>query len=125
MLDDWECVDLYKVLKTAHIPILLDGLTVSPTQIYSICKKYPELPVILMQSEYALNRYFYMLFSLCPNFYLEISTYYIYYGIEDIVHRFGPSRLIFGSRMPFQEPGAALAIAKMADISNNQGNFIF
>ena len=124
VLDDWECGDLYKVLETAHIPILLDGPTVSPTQIYSICKKYPELPVILMQSEYALNRNFYMLFSLCPNFYLEISTYYIYYGIEDIVHRFGPSRLIFGSRMPFQEPGAALAIAKMADISQSEQEMI-
>jgi len=124
VLDNWVCSNMFKDLEAAHIPLLLNGPTVSPTQIHSICKSYPELPVILMQSEYALNRNFYMLFGLCPNFYLEISTYFIYHGIEDIVHRFGASRLIFGSRMPFQEPGAALTMVKLADIPSSEQEMI-
>jgi len=124
VLDNWACGNLFKDLESVRIPLLLDGSTVSPTQIYSICKDYPELSVILTKSEYTLNRSLYILFDLCPNFYLEISTYFIYCGLEDIVNRFGASRLIFGSRMPFQEPGAALTMVKLADISSSEREMI-
>jgi len=117
VLDNWVCSSLYKSLEKSRIPLLVDGVNANPSQLYMICSNYPELPVILVQSEYSLNRNLYMLFAQCPNFYLEISTYFIYYGIEDIVNRFGASKIIFGSRMPFQEPGAALTMVKMADIS--------
>jgi predicted TIM-barrel fold metal-dependent hydrolase len=124
VLDEWSCGSMFAQLETAKIPLLLDGSEISPTQIHGICKAHPELPVILTQSEYFWNRNFYTLFDLHPNFYLEISTYFVYYGLEDFVNRFGASRLIFGSRMPFQEGGAALGMVKFADLSQDKQELI-
>lgn len=124
LLDEWVCGRLFSDLQAANIPLILDGSDVSPAQIHAICKTYPKLPIILAQSEYFLNRNLYKLFELHQNFYLELSTYFIYYGVEDIVRRFGPSRLLYGSRMPFQEAGAALGMIKIADISIQDKNMI-
>ncbi len=125
ILDDWVCGSLFKDLELHYIPLLLDGEDVHSTEIHNICKNYPNLPVILTRPEYTNNRNIYKLFSLHSNFYLEISTYLVYGGIEDVVSRFGASRLIFGSHMPFQEGGAALTMVNYAEITAKERKMIF
>jgi predicted TIM-barrel fold metal-dependent hydrolase len=123
-LDEWLCGPMFTQLETARIPLLVDGSEISPSQIHGICKSHPELPLILTQSEYFFNRNYYALFDLHPNFYLEVSTYFVYYGLEDLTNRFGASRLIFGSRMPFQEGGATLGMVKFADLSQDKQDLV-
>jgi predicted TIM-barrel fold metal-dependent hydrolase len=112
------------MLEKNRIPLLFSGTDVTVSQLHAISAAYPELPIILTQCEYPQNRSIYKLLEQHPRIYLEISTYYIYYGIEDIVEKFGAKRLLFGSRMPFQEGGAALGMTLLAAISETDRNKI-
>ena len=125
VIDDWMCNDMFSKLESIRMPLLINNIDISPSKINLICQSFPNLPMILMQCEYFLNRSLYRLMELHKNLYLETSTYFIYNGIEDIVKRFGASRIIFGTRMPFQEPGAALAMVRIADISPEKKQMIF
>ncbi len=119
-VDPWVCGDLYAMLERNKIPVLFNGTDVSPAQIHAICSAFPELVVINTQCDYNQNRSLYKLLELHPNFYLEIATYYIYHGVEDIAKKFGAERMLFGSRMPFQEGAAALGMLMLADLTQAQ-----
>lgn len=118
--EPWVCGDLYEMLQRNGIPVLLNQTDVTAGQIHAICSAYPDLPVILTQCEYTQNRNIYKLLELHPNFYLEIATYYIYDGLEDVARKFGAERMIFGSRMPFQEGAAALGMTLLADLTQEE-----
>lgn len=120
VLDTWVCGELYAMLSRNNIPVLFNNPDVTHGQLHAIANEYPNLKIIITQCEYQQNRILYKLLEKHPNIYLEISTYYIYNGVEDIAKRFGAERMIFGSRMPFQEPGAALGMVMLADISSGE-----
>lgn len=123
-LDVWACEKLYGMLQSKRIPLLLNGPDVTLGQLHAIATQFPQLPLILTQCDYNQNRALYALLEKHENVYLEIATYYIYDGIEDIVKNFGAKRMIFGSRMPFQEGAAALGMTMLADISEADRNLI-
>lgn len=118
--DPWVCGDVYGMLERNRIPLLFNMTDITVGQLHGIAQAYPQLPLIITQCEYGQNRSLYKLLELHPNIYLEISTYYIYNGIEDIAEKFGADRMIFGSRMPFQEGAAALGMTMLADISEEE-----
>lgn len=119
-LESWICSDVYEMLQRNRIPLLLNSPDVSWNQLHAICAEYPDMPVILSQVEYQKNRILYKLLEKHPNLYLDVSTYYVYDGVEDIVKRFGAGRMLFGSRMPFTEAGAPLGMTLLADISDQE-----
>lgn len=41
-------------------------------------------------------------------------------GLEDVARKFGAERMIFGSRMPFQEGAAALGMTLLADLTQGE-----
>ena len=118
--DCWVCDSLYEVLSSMNIPMLINQSDISLNCLHEICTKYPLLPVIITRCEYIQNRSLYKLMEKHPNVYLEVSTYFVYNGIEDIAEKFGAKRLIFGSRMPFQEAAAAKGMVMLSDLSNSE-----
>jgi predicted TIM-barrel fold metal-dependent hydrolase len=55
----------------------------------------------------------------CPNIYFDISFFGVFRQLEDIVSRFGSSRLLFGTNMPFFEPGRSIALLNYSGISQS------
>lgn len=124
-VEPWVCDDLYEMLQRNHIPVLFNGTDITPGQVHSIASAYPELPIILTQCDYGSNRNLYKLFAKHPNVYLEVATYYIYDGLEDMAKKFGAERMIFGTRMPFQEGAASLGMTLLSDLSDEEKEKIF
>lgn len=124
LMDTWVCDDLYAMLQRNRIPVMVNHCDVSLSQLHAVSSQYPELNIIITQCEYSQDRNLYKLFEKHSNIYLEIATYYVYDGVEDIAKKFGAQRMIFGSRMPFQEGGAALGMALMADVSETEREMI-
>lgn len=124
-VDTWVCGELYEMLQRNGIPVLFNQPDVSVGQLHAISSEYPNLPIIITQCEYGQNRNLYKLMEKHHNIYLEIATYYVFDGIEDIAISFGAERMVFGSRMPFQEGAAALGMTMLADISEAEKELIF
>lgn len=85
----------------------------------TIARNHPALPVILTDVSYRITRDLYAVMARRANVYLEISGYMVHDGLEDIAGRFGIERLLFGSRYPLYNPGAALAAVMYAGLSDN------
>ncbi len=116
MLSDWTCGPLLTALADLQVPILLELAQVEWDQLAHIVQTYSTLPVILLATSYRLNRYIYPLFDRCDNLYLEIATYQIMRGIEDVSRRFGAERLVFGTGLPLLDGGGPIAQVMYAEL---------
>lgn len=116
VLSDWCCGPLLTALADFQIPILLELAQVEWNDLAHILEAYPALPVILLATSYRVNRYLYPLWEKHGNLYLEIATYQIMRGIEDVARRFGPERLVFGSGLPLLDAGSAIAQIMYAEL---------
>jgi len=115
-LDEWCVGDLLSLLEERGLPLILEHGQQGFGEIRAICQKHPKLPVILSTTGYRTSRTLYALLRDCPNFRIEISTFLVFRGIEEVVALFGPEKLLFGTRIPHQPPGAAMARVLYAEI---------
>ncbi|MEN8229383.1 MAG: hypothetical protein ABFS38_14590, partial [Bacteroidota bacterium] len=65
---------------------------------------------------YRYNRYIYPLLEKYKNLFIELSRFMGAGTIEDMVERFGPRHLLFGTNMPQYSGTAAVALLTYADI---------
>jgi len=136
-LSPWSVGDLFKALEEHRIPTFLDfgsGFSeiVLPFSdatewetIYNLCQSYPSLPIILVQISFRTNRKFYPLLKECSNLYLELSgCSWSYREIEAVSREIGAGRLLFGTKLPFYNPGLALATLTYARVSEKEKKLI-
>jgi uncharacterized protein len=116
-LADWCAGPLLDVLDAARLPLLLDIEAVSWEEIFGLLHKYQRLPVVVSNCSYRHNRYLYPLWERFDNLYVETCRFLGAGTIEDVVRRFGPGRLLFGSNMPVYTGTAIVARITYADIS--------
>jgi predicted TIM-barrel fold metal-dependent hydrolase len=116
-LTDWNSHELLNFLEKLRIPVMIDYDQVLPEELIRISKKYCNLPIILSNVSWVASRVVYSLFNHIDNLFMETSTYLIYGGIEDLVKKFGSQRILFGTRMPFFDPGSAVAKLIYANIT--------
>jgi hypothetical protein len=127
----WLGYEVFGALEAHRAPVLLtdsdlgawpdlgkQGYTAE--MIYDLCKAFPGLPIIVVRFNYQLMRVIHPMLREFDNLYLEISNYTTHRGVELLVKDFGSERLIFGTGMPMQNPGAALALVRYAAISDAQ-----
>ncbi len=74
------------------------------------------MPLVLMDVTYRVNRDLYPRLNAYPNLYVETSGLQQHCGIQDMCEQLGSDRLLFGSRLPFFCPGAAMHAIQCADI---------
>lgn len=117
---EWCAGELYRLLEAMRMPTFVrhNPADYSWSELHDLLAAHPRLPVILRNVSYAIDRSVYALLELCPNLSLETAKYLPFRGIEEVVRRFGPGRLVFGSEAPFLSPGAAVAPILTAAISD-------
>ena len=59
---------------------------------------------------------FYPLLARYKNLSIDISAYWMYRGIESICKNFGANRILFGTGLPFYNPGLSLAMLSYSNI---------
>ncbi len=116
-LADWCAGQLLDCLDAARLPLLLDIEAVSWEEIFALLNKYQRLPVVVSNCSYRHNRYIYPLWERFGNLYVETCRFLGAGAIEDVVRRYGPGRLLFGTNMPQYTGTAMVARVTYADIS--------
>lgn len=99
---------LLDALAQARVPLILsyeDIAAVAWREIVEAMSKWSGLRIILSAPKITFHdRYFYALWERFDSFYVELSGYQVLDGIELVTKRFGPGRLVYGSRYPHFTP---------------------
>ena len=125
-LEEWCCGSLYSALEKHNIALLLHFKELAressaneiADKIFRICSNHPKLQIIILTFRHNNNRLIYRLMEACSNLFFDISFFGVYRQLEDIVKRYGSSHLLFGTNMPFFEPGRVICLLKYADVSD-------
>ena len=123
-LSEWNSGELLSALEGVGVPVFIDLDQTDWDTIYSICKRYPGLNVVVTDVYYRYARYFYPLLKRLDNLYIETSRLKFYLSIEDICHKIGAEKLIFGTGMGIFDPGPAAAMILYAEISDTEKEMI-
>ena len=116
-LSEWCSGELLSALEEARVPLMLDLEIVWWEAIQKVLDNHPRLPVIATNVSYRHNRFSYPLFEKYENLYVETSRYFGAGTIEDVVSRFGPRPILFGTNIPQYTGTAAVSMLTYAEIS--------
>ncbi|MEA4889616.1 MAG: amidohydrolase family protein [Clostridiaceae bacterium] len=125
-LSELNCGSLFQMLETWQIPLLIgfDQLGGSMQAFAGLVAAHPNLPIVLTQVNYRIDRDLYPLMDRYEHFYLETSGYKVFEGISRLCRRFGAHRLLFGTGMPQTSGAAAVGLLRYADISDAEKQMI-
>ena len=118
---------LLAALAEAGIPLLLDvgrtgwsQIVLDWSEVMSIAQAHPNLPLVLLREGGSTERVLFSVWDAFPNLHLETSYTQESRIVEEIVERFGPGRLLFGTAMPVYDAGGPLALLQGAQITPAQ-----
>lgn len=117
-LDDWCAGELLSALEGSCVPVLLDMSQAGYDQIASMLRSHPALRLVLLQPSYRCDHFLYPLLERYEHLAVETSNYVGSGAMEEVWRRFGPRRLVFGTGMPFTEPGAAVSHLTYAELDH-------
>jgi predicted TIM-barrel fold metal-dependent hydrolase len=117
-LAEWCAGGLLAAMERHRLPLSIDLAETSWDDLHGVCAAHFELPVIVTRVNYRHERVLYPLFRHHPRLHVEISYFQGHRGIEEVVDRFGPERLLFGSGLPFYTPGAPVVMVVRADVGD-------
>jgi predicted TIM-barrel fold metal-dependent hydrolase len=135
-LTDWMTGELLAALNERQYVLLMDqdqvvlpvGLfDVDPTgwrQVAWLCQSFPALSVVLTRVGYRGLRVLLPLMAECPNLHLDLAYFATHQGVEEIMRRFGPERLLFATGQPLADAGGALARLYYAGVTEQQRDAI-
>ena len=107
-----------------RIPVMMDMAQVSHDEIYTFCKNYPEVKLIICYPGYRNGRTFDALLHACPNLYIDSSNFCAHNGVADVCRSFGAKRMVFGSGIPAGSAASAVSLIRYADISEEEKQLI-
>lgn len=108
-LDDWQCGDLLAALSQRRYVVLLDLDQTNWSEVERVCRTYPGLSLVLTQTGYRQLRPLCAALACCPNLYVDLSNLTTFLGVEEVLARYGSSRLLFGTGLPVGDPGGPIA----------------
>ncbi len=131
-LDDWCLGEVLESLSNRRIPVIIDYFdSFMPhsdrtdwRSVVEVCRRHPDLPVIITEFRFRTNRRLYQAMDKCPNLYIELSALWLFRAVESICRRFGAERLIFGTRLPIRDPSCALGMVNYAMISEEEKEMV-
>ncbi|MGQ9515374.1 MAG: amidohydrolase family protein [Thermoproteota archaeon] len=131
-LEDWCLGESFRLFSDFRIPIIIDfaDSTMSNvdltnwSSLVNICQNYPDLPVIVTEFRFRTNRRLYQALERCQNLHVELSALWLFRSVEDICRRFGPERILFGTRLPIRDPSCALGMVNYASISEEEKEMV-
>jgi len=122
-LEPWCCGELLEALEAHRLPVVIPHTEASWPAIRRLCLDYPALPVLVEGGQEKLiyhNRAFYPLLRECPNLHLLLHALVGWRMMDDLVHQFGPQRLLFSSHLPLQDPHAAAGLLVWSEMSEGE-----
>ena len=119
-LSEWTCGELLDALAESGCPVLLSINHSNWDEIASVLAAHPTLNLIVLDVYYRVDRYAYPLMEKFPGLRIETATYCGHREVEKVCERFGADRLIFGTGLPFRDPGAAISRITYAEISDDE-----
>ena len=88
--------------------------------VHDLLEDFPELTVIITDhGSWGSDRYFRPLLENFPRVFVDTAIYFLDGGIEDLVERYGPGRLLFGSGLPEHFPGGMMLAIRHGEIPEN------
>jgi predicted TIM-barrel fold metal-dependent hydrolase len=128
-LEDWAMGDLLSALEEASVPLFLcptdqiEPWRIDATDwrgVVGLCRKFPDLPVVVTEERvYRSHRALYEALAACPNLMVDLSILWLHRRIEHICAEFGPSRLVWGSKLPANTPGSPKMQLDWSDIAQD------
>jgi predicted TIM-barrel fold metal-dependent hydrolase len=110
---EWCFGSTLAALEAHRLPLCVWHSQLSWDAIVALAQQHPSLPVIVEGTGRKLlydSRLFYPALTACPNLHLEIHNLVNHLGVDDLVRRFGPERLLYGSGYPIYDPNTAMAL---------------
>jgi len=131
-LDDWCLGEILSMLSEHKIPVIIDFFDpITPHadrtdwgSVVSVCRRYPDLPIIVTEFRFRTNRRLYQAMDKCPNLNIELSGLWLFRAVEFICRKFGADRLLFGSRLPIRDPSCSLGMVNYAMISEDEKEMV-
>jgi predicted TIM-barrel fold metal-dependent hydrolase len=117
---------LLKAMTERHVPLLYSIRRLPPSwsphqawqDLHNLMAEFPRLTLIVCDhGSWGCDRYFRPLFEHYERVFVDTSLYCIDGGIEDIVARYGPGRILYGSGLPDRYPGGLMMAIRHGQIS--------
>lgn len=119
--------ELFTLLEERLVPVFLDIDEADHRDVIALLEQHPELRLVLgncgTSSLFGIYREFRWLYEIMEMFEqvcIETSFLIGFRSIEDLCHRFGARRVLFGSRMPYLEPGSPMVRVLHAEIDEEK-----
>ena len=118
-LRKWCAGSMLSALEARRVPVFMHWDEIVPDELAEVLAGHPRLPIVLCNVSYRVARVVYPLMQTYPMLHSDLGPPMSLCGyIEEVVGRFGPERLLFGSGFPDQEMGPAITYLLYADISD-------
>lgn len=99
-LYDW----MFDVLAESRTPLLVSLQELNLNDAAAVKEKYPELRMIITNTDQWLNRQYIGFCQYYKNVYFDTCNTIEYFGIENMVGLIGADKFLFGTYMPEKEP---------------------
>ena len=118
----WMYGELLELLERSRSPLLVSvwELGGSFETLAAMKAEYPELPLVLTNTDQWYNRQIIAFCKAFPNTYMDTTNLIEYEGVENYCELLGAEKLLFGSGMPYKEPYDKMLQLMFAEISDNE-----
>ncbi|MDQ3700559.1 MAG: amidohydrolase [Chloroflexota bacterium] len=115
-LEEWCAGEILGALERHRLPLSIDLSETDWGTLHGVLGAHPALPVIVTRVNYRQERFVYPLLRQHPTLHVEVSLFQGHRAIEEVVGRFGPRQLLFGTGLPFYDAGAPMVMVARADV---------
>lgn len=114
----WGAGELLEYLQARQVVALIAREDIEWEALVKVLESFPRLTMVLLDVGYRADRYLFPLLKRFPKLYFDSATYLAHRQLEAFIERFGPDRLLFGSRLPFFTPAASLGVLSSSRVSD-------
>jgi len=116
---DWVCGRLFDALSVCRVPVFCDQAELPVGGLAELAGRWPDVPFLFKPDGFRHLRVLGPLLKTFPGVHLIVGgRFTVHRGIESLVGRLGPERMLFGSDFPTSEPMAAITQLMYADIAD-------
>lgn len=124
LLEEEVIGDLLSFLEELNLPIIISPNNTGWKDIYGILRNHPNIRLVLTDLTYRQSSYIFPLLKRYKNVYIELSGYITFLGIETLYKKFGGERMLFGSNLPYKNPGSTIFYIEKADVPEETKDYI-
>jgi hypothetical protein len=124
-LSPWASGRLFAALAERRLPVLCMQKQVSLDDVARLAAAHPQLPLIVAEGQYRQLRVLLPLLEAFANVHLSIgSNFCVHDGVERLVEKVGPERLLFGTGLPEVEPMMAVTLLAYSGLGGREKRLI-